>query len=98
MDSLTQAVLGAAVGETVLGKKVGNKAPLWGALAATLPDLDVVAYPFYDAVDRLGVHRGFSHSIHGRTDPRLARVTPGETVGASVDGIVFCIDRYASDS
>ena len=25
MDSLTQIVLGAAVGEAVLGKKVGNK-------------------------------------------------------------------------
>ena len=27
MDSLTQIVLGAAVGEAVLGKKVGNTAP-----------------------------------------------------------------------
>ena len=32
MDSLTQIVLGASVGEVVLGKKVGNKAMLYGAI------------------------------------------------------------------
>ena len=42
MDSLTQIVLGAAVGEAVLGKKVGNKAMLWGAVAGTIPDLETV--------------------------------------------------------
>ena len=30
MDSITQAVLGAAVGEAVLGKKIGNKAAILG--------------------------------------------------------------------
>ena len=38
MDSVTQIVLGAAVGELVLGRKVGNKAILWGAIAGTIPD------------------------------------------------------------
>ena len=38
MDSLTQIVLGGAVGEAVLGKKVGNRAILWGAVAGTIPD------------------------------------------------------------
>jgi len=42
VDSLTQIILGAAVGEAVLGKKVGNKALLWGGIAGTLPDLDVL--------------------------------------------------------
>lgn len=63
MDSLTQITLGAAVGEAVLGKKVGNRAVLWGALAGTLPDLDVVFSLFMDPVDYLSVHRGFSHSV-----------------------------------
>lgn len=63
MDSLTQITLGAAVGEAVLGKKAGNKAPLWGALAGTLPDLDVVFALILDPVDYLSVHRGFSHSL-----------------------------------
>ncbi|MDO6517390.1 metal-dependent hydrolase [Zobellia uliginosa] len=63
MDSLTQIVLGAAVGEAVLGKKVGNKAMLYGAIAGTIPDLDVMARFFFDTVTATEIHRGFSHSI-----------------------------------
>ena len=63
MDSITQIVLGAAVGEAVLGKKVGNKAMLWGAIAGTIPDLDVLANLFYDHLTATEMHRGFSHSI-----------------------------------
>ena len=63
MDSLTQIVLGAAVGEAVLGKKIGNKAMLYGAIAGTIPDLDIFASYFTDAVTALEIHRGFTHSI-----------------------------------
>ncbi len=63
MDSFTQVVLGAAIGEVVLGKKVGNKAVLWGAIAGTIPDLDVFLIPFFKDVDALYIHRGFSHSL-----------------------------------
>lgn len=63
MDSVTQIVLGAAVGEAVLGKKVGNKAMLYGAIAGTIPDLDVLASHFTDTVSALAIHRGFTHSI-----------------------------------
>ncbi|PKA97654.1 inner membrane protein [Flavobacteriaceae bacterium MAR_2009_75] len=63
MDSLTQIVLGAAVGEAVLGKKVGNKAMLYGAIAGTIPDLDVLANYVFDTVTATEVHRGFSHSV-----------------------------------
>lgn len=63
MDSLTQIVLGAAVGEAVLGKKVGNKAMLYGAIAGTIPDLDVMAAYFTDTTKALAMHRGFTHSI-----------------------------------
>ncbi|QKX07272.1 metal-dependent hydrolase [Aquimarina sp. TRL1] len=63
MDSLTQIVLGAAVGEACLGKKVGNKAILWGAIAGTIPDLDVLTSNFVDIVTANEIHRGFSHSI-----------------------------------
>ena len=63
MDSLTQIVLGAAVGEVVLGKKVGNKAMLYGAIAGTIPDFDVFASYFTDTVSALAIHRGFTHSI-----------------------------------
>ena len=63
MDSLTQIVLGAAVGEAVLGKKIGNRAMLWGAIAGTIPDLDVIARFLTDTITATEMHRGFSHSI-----------------------------------
>ncbi len=63
MDSLTQIVLGASVAEVTLGKKVGNKAMLWGAIAGTIPDLDVLAKQFTDIVSANEMHRGVTHSI-----------------------------------
>ncbi|GJQ62582.1 MAG: membrane protein [Melioribacteraceae bacterium] len=63
MDSLTQIVLGASVGELVAGKKLGNKAVFWGAVAGTIPDLDVMFNPLVSETARLSIHRGFSHSF-----------------------------------
>jgi inner membrane protein len=63
MDSLTQAVLGAAVGEVCLGKRIGNKAIWLGVIGGTIPDLDVIPGQFLDTINRLNIHRGFSHSI-----------------------------------
>lgn len=63
MDSFTQVVLGAAVGETVLGKKVGNRAMLWGAIGGTLPDLDVIGNISTDQLGALAYHRAISHSF-----------------------------------
>ena len=63
MDSLTQIVLGASVGEAVLGRKIGNKAMLYGAIAGTIPDLDVLSSYFTDTVTALEFHRGFTHSV-----------------------------------
>lgn len=63
MDSLTQIILGAAVAEAVAGRKMGNKAAFWGAIAGTLPDLDVFLMQFYHPIDASLMHRGFSHSI-----------------------------------
>ena len=63
MDSLTQLTLGAAVGEAVAGKKLGNKAMLWGALAGTIPDLDVISNFWMNDIEAMAFHRGFTHSI-----------------------------------
>jgi inner membrane protein len=63
MDSLTHIVLGAAIGEAALGKKIGRKAMLWGAVADTIPDLDVFARPCFTDAQQLLVHRGFTHSF-----------------------------------
>lgn len=63
MDSLTQMVLGAAVGEAVAGRKLGNKALLWGAIAGTIPDLDILVNPWLDTVQQLSFHRSITHSF-----------------------------------
>ena len=63
MDSITQAVLGAAIGEAIIGKKIGGKAAVVGALIATIPDLDVLLYLFYNKFEMLSIHRGISHSL-----------------------------------
>ena len=63
MDSLTQIVLGAAVGEVVLGKKLGNRAMVWGAIGGTIPDLDIIVNLFADDMTALAAHRGLSHSL-----------------------------------
>ena len=63
MDSLTQIVLGASVAEASLGKKIGNKAIVLGAIAGTIPDLDIVTRFFVDDLSASVMHRGFSHSL-----------------------------------
>ena len=63
MDTVTQITLGAAVGEAVLGKKIGNKAALWGAAFGVMPDLDVLTSPFVSEVQALAIHRGITHSL-----------------------------------
>lgn len=71
MDSVTQFVLGAAVGEAVLrtsASKPGQdtmrwKAVLLGGLVGTLPDLDVVTRLWLDGPERLAAHRGVTHSL-----------------------------------
>ena len=65
MDSLTQIILGAACGEIVLGKKIGNKALLFGAIGGTIPDLDVFIGKllYNNEIQAMAFHRGFMHSI-----------------------------------
>ena len=55
-------VLGAAVAEATIGRKIGNRAILWGAIAGTLPDLDVFV-PLGDVVEDFTYHRSASHSL-----------------------------------
>ena len=65
MDSLTQIILGAACGEAVLGKKIGNRALLFGAIGGTIPDLDVFIgrLLYQNEIQAMAFHRGFMHSI-----------------------------------
>jgi len=63
MDSLSQFALGAALSVTVMGRRTAvGKAALWGGLAGTLPDLDVVIN-HGDAILNMVNHRAESHSL-----------------------------------
>jgi inner membrane protein len=63
MDSLTHIAIGACIGELFLGKKIGKKAMLYGAIAASLPDIDFVASFWLNTTDDLLAHRGITHSF-----------------------------------
>jgi inner membrane protein len=62
MDTVTQALLGATVGQAVFGRVLGPRALVWGAVGGLLPDLDIAA----SAVDPMGewlYHRGPTHAL-----------------------------------
>ncbi|MFN0200102.1 MAG: metal-dependent hydrolase [Bacteroidia bacterium] len=63
MDSFTQALLGAATFAVVKDKEIGKKSLLIGAIAGTIPDLDIFLSPFFNEVAFLTVHRSVSHSM-----------------------------------
>jgi inner membrane protein len=63
VDSLTHIAIGACIGDLFLGKKIGKRAMLYGAIAASLPDIDFIASFWSDTADDLLIHRGFTHSI-----------------------------------
>ena len=63
MDSLSQIALGAAVGVAVMGRRTAPwKAALAGAVAGTLPDLDVFV-DRGDAVANMTQHRTETHAL-----------------------------------
>jgi inner membrane protein len=63
MDSVTQAALGAAVAHACWHRQLGRRALAWGLFFGTLPDLDILAFPWLDPVQRLLWHRGESHAL-----------------------------------
>lgn len=63
MDSLSQIVLGAAVGEAVLRRQIGNRAMVWGAVTGTISDMDILGKYFLNELDNLAFHCGISHSL-----------------------------------
>ena len=63
MDSLSQIALGAAVAMATMGRRTAVwKAALWGAVAGTLPDLDVLI-DHGNPVHNMVLHRAESHAL-----------------------------------
>ena len=92
VDSITQATLGAALGELMLGKRMGNRALAWGALFGTLPDLDAVFSPLFETAGKLWWHRGPSHSllvmvlVSWLLAPHLAKLWKRDKIGHKLAG------------
>src|SRR5688572_18854298 len=63
MDSLTHIAVGACIGEAFLGRTIGKKAMIWGAVAHSLPDIDFITAFYMDTTSALLAHRGFTHSF-----------------------------------
>lgn len=62
VDTVTQGLLGAAIGQACFRKSLGKKAAIWGALCGLSPDLDIFVrvggkWAFYE------YHRTLTHSI-----------------------------------
>jgi inner membrane protein len=63
MDSLTQVALGAAVSVAVMRRRTAPwKAALWGGVAGTLPDLDVLI-DHGDPILNMVLHRAETHAL-----------------------------------
>lgn len=63
MDTATQALLGAVVGQATFSHRLGGRALAFGAVAGLLPDLDVVAVVTHGPFGEFVHHRGFTHAL-----------------------------------
>ncbi|MDP3557202.1 MAG: metal-dependent hydrolase [Bacteroidota bacterium] len=63
MDSLSHIVIGAAIGETFLGKKIGRWGMLLGAIAKSVPDFDLFYTGLADPRAYMCEHRAHTHSL-----------------------------------
>jgi inner membrane protein len=63
MDTVTQALLGAAVGQAGFSQRLGRRALVWGAVGGVIPDLDVLAIAVDEPFAEFRYHRGITHSL-----------------------------------
>ncbi|MES2512940.1 MAG: metal-dependent hydrolase [Bacteroidota bacterium] len=63
MDSLSHIIIGAAIGEIFLGKKIGRWGMLLGAVAKSVPDFDLFYTGLADPRAYMCEHRAHTHSL-----------------------------------
>ena len=63
MDTLTHALLGAALGQVGFGRKLGWRATVIGVVGAELPDADFLIHSASDPLLNVELHRHFTHSF-----------------------------------
>jgi inner membrane protein len=83
MDSITQMLFGAAVGQAGFRERLGRRALVAGAVIATIPDLDGVVGWSSGRFAEWEHHRGLTHSLFF-----------GPAVGPVVGWIAFRLERW----
>ena len=63
MDTLTHALLGAALGQVGFGRQLGWRATVVGVVSAELPDVDFLIHSAADPLLNVELHRHFTHSF-----------------------------------
>ncbi len=63
MDTPTQALLGAVVGQACFSGKLGRRALWWGALGGAIPDFDLISVAFTGPWGEFLYHRGPTHAL-----------------------------------
>ncbi|MEQ2007565.1 MAG: metal-dependent hydrolase [Limisphaerales bacterium] len=76
MDTLTHALLGAALGQVAFGRKLGWRASVIGVVSAELPDVDFLIHTASDPLLNIELHRHFTHSFAFSPVIALAAVLP----------------------
>ena len=62
MEPVTHGLLGAAVGQALVGRRLGRQALGWGAMACMLPDVDIAWMNLSGPMGEFVHHRGFTHA------------------------------------
>ena len=62
MEPVTHGLLGAVVGQGLVGRRLGRAALVWGAVACMLPDVDIAWMNLSGPLGEFVHHRGFTHS------------------------------------
>jgi inner membrane protein len=60
---VTQLVLGAALGELLMGRQLGKRGLAWGALIGVMPELNALLHPLLTHSQAIALHHGPSHSL-----------------------------------
>jgi inner membrane protein len=63
LDTATQALLGAVVGQAGFSHKLGRRALAFGAIGGLLPDLDVIVMATHGPFAEFVYHRGSTHAL-----------------------------------
>ena len=93
MDSLTQFTLGAALGQAVLGRKLGWRAALAGGLVATIPDLDVMV-PFDDPIADFTYHMMQWHMPPSNSGAGVGSLVGHDLNALGIPSMESYIERY----